>query len=236
MAETKSKEKQVNKVENKKEPVGFYTVTIDNTVEDVLKLDKEGYELSFDLDRFLKLDDETVEKLGRKNFANYCIAENQLSQRELKEKRRPEPDYVRDWKNGSLDLGGGNARNRMRKALRKRPGWHGCLKAPDEVEDAKVAGYRLIRDLSKEQEKQVKEGKKKREYFFGKEDGPVVKLGQEDKPELIAMEIEEYKWLDHLAAVGWKSKGRFERIPQEYAEKARRAGLIPTNHGEVIKE
>jgi hypothetical protein len=50
------------------------------------------------------------------------------------------------------------------------------------------------------------------------------------------MEIEEYKWLDHLAAVGWKSKGRFERIPQEYAEKARRAGLIPTNHGEVIRE
>jgi len=240
MAETKAvskdEEKVVERAEKKTKPAGWYTVTIDNSAEDVIKLDQDGYELAFDLDRFLKLSDETVDQLGRRNYANYCIAENQIAQRELKTKRRPDVDYVKEWNSGNLNLAGGNARRRMQKALRERPGWHGCLKAPDEKDEALNAGYRFIRHLSTKQEKAVKDGKATREDFLGEEDGEIVKLGQEDKPELIAMEIPESRWKEHLAWVGWQSKGRFERAPQEYAEKVRRAGLLPTNHGEVIKE
>jgi hypothetical protein len=231
----KTPKKKVNGGGEKPKKKGGYLVSVDNTPEEVLKLDKEGYELAFDLDRFLSLDDDVVEELSRKNYANYCVAENQIAQRELSKTKRRDPNYVQDWELGIL---GGNAKNRMEKALvGVKKGWHGCLKAPDEVDEALSNGYKFVYKLSDDKQKLVDEGKAKPSDFA---DDPgtstPVRLGQEDKPELIAMQIPEEKWQKHLVAIGYKSKGRWERQKEDYFDKVERAGLIPTDSGKMWED
>jgi hypothetical protein len=215
--------KEVTKGQNKSGKGQTYPVDVDNTPEQVIKLDSEGFELIFSIDRFLELPDEVVNELSRVNFKNYYVAQSQVKQKELDLKNKKDPVY-QDWELSPL---GGNATKRMKKVLRERRGWHQCLKSPDEWDEAMANGYVPIRKLSKEQEEKIKSGKKKKEDFIGYEDGEIARLGSFDKPELLACEIPEEVFKRHLAAVGYKSKGRYAQNKQEYAEKARRAGLLP---------
>lgn len=214
-----------DKGENKSQK---YVVDVDNTYEQILKLDQEGFELVFNVERFKELSDDEVNELSRVNFKNYYVAHSQKKQKESN--KRPDPDYT--FK--GFEPLGGNARKRMQKALRPRKGYHGCLKSPEELDEALTAGYTHIRHLSKKQEDLIKEGKAKREDFIGKEDGSVVKLGQEDKPELIAVEIPEERWKEHIAYVGYMSKGRYDTNKQDFMERARRAGLLPFDEEESV--
>lgn len=229
MAETKVKKTEavreadekkagVAKGQNKTGKGQKYPVDVDNTPEQVVKLDSEGFELVFDIERFLTLEDEVVNELSRVNFKNYYVAFSQVKQKDGKTKSE-EPDYS-EWMLSPL---GGNATKRMQKVLRKRRGWHQCLKSPEEWDEAMADGYVPIRELNKKQEDLIKDGKKKKEDFVGYEDGEIAKIGKEDKPELLACEIPEEVFQRHLLAVGYKSKGRWSSNKREYAEKARRA-------------
>lgn len=222
-------EKKVDGGREKSNEAPKYVVDVDNTYEQVLKLDKEGFELVFSLEGFLELSDDEVNGLSRVNFKNYYVAHSQKKQKETVASR--EPDYT--FK--GFEPLGGNARRRMQQALRPRKGWHGCLKAPEERDEALASGYTEIRKLSSAQQKEVDSGKKTAEDFVGIEAGSPVRIGQEDKPELLAFEIPEERWKEHLAHVGWMSKGRWGSNEEDYAERVRRLGLIPTKDGHVMK-
>jgi hypothetical protein len=86
------KKKDVDKSkETTKKP--FVGISVDNSKEDVLKLDKDGMTLVFDPDpkRFLKLDDEIYSKLSRASKLQYQIAE-EIYRHEKKLEEFPERD------------------------------------------------------------------------------------------------------------------------------------------------
>lgn len=225
----------VNKVQKKSNTFDVVTITVDNTIEEVLQFDKEGKTLQFDIRKFLEIPDEYLDKLSRSNFLKYFVTYNQVKQTELSKVKRPDPDYMKDW---GIEPLGGNARNLMKKALRPRRGWHGFLCSPEELDDRLNLGYRIIQKLSSRQKKLIAEGKKTREELIGYEEGDRSVIGQYDKPDLIALEIPEEAYQKHLAYVGWLSKGKHEKYEGEYGERIRRIfpGLVPTKYGEEIKD
>lgn len=110
--------------------------------------------------------------------------------------------------------------------IRKRKGYHQTWKRPDELEEALQMGYRQVRKLSSDQEK---DGKK---VTPGEESGEVKKIGKEDNPELIAMEIREEVYQRHLHAVAYKSRGRYKENKESFREFADRQGVGITDDEE----
>ncbi len=120
-----------------------YRVDVDNTVEEVLKLDKDGAELLFDSDRFLELEDEEVRALSRGNFTNYVLAEQAKVQREKFEES--------DGTKGNsgikiIDPLDGQARNKIKVKDQDKDGVHITFKRKDEIEGFRELGYERIKD------------------------------------------------------------------------------------------
>jgi len=220
----KTPKKKVEREGEKSGPPQTKTVNIDNSYEQVLQWNDEGHKLAFEVGEFLHLPDEVIDELRRDNFKSYYVSLNQVVIAQNSKTKRPDPDYLKDLELGVL---GSNARHRMQQALRERDGWHGFLCAPDELDERLQMGYKKICKLSKEQQKLVDSGKKEAKDFWGEEAGSPVRIGQEDKPELLALEVPLAVWKKHLAAIGYRSKGMYEQNKQDYLDRVKELGLIP---------
>lgn len=101
-------------------------------------------------------------------------------------------------------------KSRLAREMRARVGFHQVWKHPDEVDDAKEVGYRFVRE-NKGDEK------------VGKESGPLVKIERNGKDELLLMEVEQWKFEHHKAAIAAESQSRFKNSRGDFRGKVEEA-------------
>lgn len=213
-------EKTVDSGVKIKEKPEIRTVTLDNTEEMVVKLIQQGIQLDFDPTSFRHLSDEVLDMLDRQSLQRYFVAKGVLLERERRERVIDDPNYLEKLyedpfsNTAELDIEQINDY--------KRPGWHVGWQSPRDVESRKRQGWRNIRQLSAKQKKAIEEGKAKREDFLGEENGETLKIGREDKPELVAMECPMELHEQHIRAVHYKSSGRYKKNKEEFLEKMAR--------------
>ncbi len=198
-------------------------VTTDWSEEDVVQwAQEEGVTLFFDPNSFRELSQETVNQLGFYSAQSYWQAYNVWKDRQRQEEAERPTDYE--------DL---KIRDPLSQAytdklkLRERRGWHQTWKRPDEVESAKAVGYREIREQRKIGKKD-KDGNVIGSYFEenepGYEKGPVKKIMEDQgQEELIAMEIPEELYQQHLQAVSDRVKYKKGQAVEKAEEAADRA-------------
>lgn len=190
-------------------------ITMDNSVEEVVKLSKdEGVTMFFDPNSFLELPSEVVDELGFYSAQSYFQAK-QVAENKAKARENDRPLKYKDIQ--FLDPLSHSPIQRIK--LRERRGFHQSWKRPDEIESAKEMGYRVIR----------KPNPKKEHEEPGKETGEVVELlDGEGKVEQIGVEIEEDIHNKHLNAIKAKSeylrKGTVESL-KETAERESRGAI-----------
>lgn len=188
---TTGQEKQgyVEKVVKKK---AQYVVSIETTMDELVKCVEKGQEIVWKEDDLPKFEEKDLEVLPYKVAKGYVDA---LKKREQKEKAALGSFQV-------IDILGGNSLNKLK--LRKRPGYHQTWKRPDEFDEALSYGYVQVR--------KAKDGDK-----VGYEKGEVIKIGDKDKPELIAMEIRQDVYDRHVKAVSMKSRRAYTGIKENFA-------------------
>lgn len=226
--ETGSEEKSgVGKVEKvQKVKIGF-----DRTDEQVLQFNQDTeVELIWDEDDFRELSEAVERQLRYQNLKNYLTVK---VKNESKAKKALEVQAV-----SLVDPLGMNADYRLK--IRPRRGWHQCWKSPGmEFDSAMAAGYKQVRKR-KATGKKDKYGEDILENVEpGYENGEVLKIMTEDgKVELIAVEVEEQRFRDHLKWMSEKStsmyRGNKQRFNENVEELNRR--LDPDKRMRVIDE
>lgn len=210
--EIKEKKERSDKVESVEKKV----VTVDISVEDVLKYNQDKkIVLIWDHTNFAELPEAVVNDLREENKRNYLQAKGVFDFIK-KDSQREEDDIVKNIISPLEDQIGYHTH---KLELRKRPGYHQCWKRPEEVEYAKSAGYSLVRDLD---DKQRASGK---EVEAGRENGEIKKIRKSAKTgvvmdELIAMEIPEEIYRKHQLAVSARSKLRYRNIKDTFRKEA----------------
>jgi hypothetical protein len=158
---------------------------IDTDPKVIIESIKEGKEIVFNPKDLPEIEKEQL------NDFPYKIVQEYL-------KAKAKRDEIA--KEGHLEvLGSLNSNSGRKLQLRFRRGYHQTWKRPDQIDDAKYAGYVFIRDPGTKDGKELKEEP-------GKETGEIKKIGYRDKPELMAMEIPLYRKEAHNLAVSKKSK------------------------------
>lgn len=188
-------------------------ITLDNSFEDVVKYDEEGYVLSFSSDqgKFLKLETGQVEKLSRGNRAAY--ATSYMLWNEAKEVSTNPPT-----EGLSIRPQFATARTRLKihfvspeaeKAFRAK--WHEVWKRPDELHMAQSEGYSVVTE---------EDGV----VSFGGGSRNLHVLGGGNTDELVLMKcpLEAYK--TRIEYVSEISKRRDGAIDNKIEETARRSG------------
>jgi hypothetical protein len=111
--------------------------------------------------------------------------------------------------------------SRLQRLTRKRPGWHQVWKHPDEIDDAKDVGYRIVRETV--------EGDK-----LGYESGPSITVSRDDKVELYLMEIEEWKFDQHLVALSQGSQARYGALKAQFRRTVDEVNIQAGGRGKEI--
>lgn len=116
-------------------------ITLDTSVEDVIRLDSEGYQLLFSAEpgNLPVLDEDQTRELGYENRVSYGIA-LALSKEAEKKKDQPKPSF--DEIKAPLAASAG----RRLEVIGAPKGWHYCWKRTDEIHEAGLAGYTLAGD------------------------------------------------------------------------------------------
>lgn len=191
--EDKSVEESNKKVSRTVKKKGIMGVQVDSDPKELLKWVQEGGNLAFDPDSLPYLSDEELEPFP------YVVV------KAYKEARKESMEKV----NGSgievLDTLGNNATHRLK--IRKRRGYHQVWKRPDQFDDAKALGYVVVREAKTDKEADNP----------GTESGPIRKIGREDEPELIAMEIPQERKDLHTQAQVKKSRRAYQANKERFA-------------------
>lgn len=207
---------------------GMIVVPVDIRPEDLLSLDeKDEVDLVFDPELMPDLDDEVLQKLSyvtkRAYFVAWGAGQRKREERARERDRKDKPPTL--WVNDPLDV----AQARRSKLLRPRKGWHQTTCRNDEFDEFMSVGYRVIR--------QSKEGK---DEAPGEETGEVLKVKEDEKITIIAVEIPEDVYHQHLRAVSYKSHARYshdvESTFREFVEGKNRDYATKKEQLEVISE
>jgi hypothetical protein len=183
-------------------------ISLDNTVEDVVKWNKEGYRLRFNHERFLELPEETVRELFHENARDYFFSLGLWKKVEDQKKR----GVRRDPKDPKIEILGGSASGRV-QFKNKQPGMHYTAKRPDEIYEALDAGY-VVCDSTDP-------------VIFGDRGAGGVKAihGRKGEKELIALKISEDRYQAHLRAVGEESRRRIQGEGEAFKKEGRKYGI-----------
>lgn len=189
-------------------------ITLDMSDEDVLHYDEDGGNLFWDgsLEGMKLLEDETVKKLSSINRERYFSS---LQEYTTAFSRKDDGPRV----GNRIEVSPRLARATQRlEVTGKRPGIHYCWKRSDEVNHAKVEGYKAVSDPAVE-------------TFMG-EGSEVRKVGADGYTELVLMEIPDSLHQERQRAISEKSKRRIEGVDNQTKEDIRRSGGIPYEGGE----
>jgi hypothetical protein len=183
-------------------------ITLDNSFEDVVRWNKEGYRLRFSYEKFLELSDEVEKELFRENAQDYFFAKGLWKQVEDQKKRgvRPEPGSPK------IEILGGSASGRV-AFKNKQPGMHYSAKRPDEIYEALEAGYQPC-DSSDP-------------VRFGDSGAGGIKAihNRKGEKELIAVKISEERFQNHLKAVGEESRQRIRSQNDSFKNEGKKLGI-----------
>lgn len=184
----KSGAKKVSKAVKKPKKM---VARVDSDPLEIIEWCQKGGEIVFDAFDLPKLTEEELEQLPY-----YAVKQYQA------ELRKAEEQAMRGI--SEIETLSGTAETKMR--LRKRRGYHQVWKRPDEFEDALDKGYTQIRNPKKEGEKP------------GYEKGEVKKIMKgQGEVELIAMEIPEDKYQQHVKAMTAKSRRAYKSNKEGFA-------------------
>lgn len=122
-----------------KEIVKKITITIDNSVEEVLSLDQDGCTLCFDdsPEKFLDLPPAAFKELSAQNRAAYSVSYTFYRKR-LEERENPP--------SGIEVIGPGASATQRLKVEDPRTGVHKAWIRPDQVDEFKARGYKVTND------------------------------------------------------------------------------------------
>ena len=169
-------------------------ITVDKKKEDVLRLDKVGYELTFDesLEKFPEYDDEFIKELSFVNQRNYFVAQGlHIGAKRVAEEQ---PSGLEIMPVTPRD---GMATSRL-QVFKKKPGFHYAWRRPDELREAQMQGYSIVGD---EVETFASSGSKGHHE--------VSAFGQ---TELVLMKIPQKIFEERQRAVDSRSKERIEAV------------------------
>lgn len=189
VAEKKEKPKEVTRTVKKGKIIDAH---IDSDPKVLLEWVQKGGSIAFDPDDLPPLSDEELAPFPYATVKAYKEAQKETL-------NRAEASIT------VLDTLGNNATNRLK--LRKRRGYHQVWKRPDQFEAAKQLGYTVIREPKDDREAENP----------GMESGPIKKIGKEDDPELIAMEIPQERKDRHTKAQTLKSQRAYKSNKETFA-------------------
>lgn len=150
---------------------GALETSVETSISEVLECVKEGRDVVFYPESLVRIPGEVLLELPYKVAKEYEAAKEEAGKQAKIE---------------VLGILGNNARNRLK--LRARRGWHQTWKRPDELDEALDNGYVVVREANKNEAP-------------GKETGEIKKIGNGEKVELIALEINQERYDNHLKAV-----------------------------------
>jgi hypothetical protein len=163
---------------------------IDSDPKELLEWTQKGATIAFDPDDLPVLSDEELQPFPYSTVKAFKEAQGE------KKKKGAESIEV-------LDTLGGSAGNKLK--LRKRRGYHQTWKRPDELDDAREKGYIVIREPKKDGEK------------AGAETGSIKRIGKEDNAELIAMEVSQERYDNHIKIMTKKSRRAYTANKERFA-------------------
>jgi hypothetical protein len=134
-------EVEVKSPKSKKVPI-----SLDNSVEDAVKYDKDGLELSFDSTpgKFLELPDEVVKGLSVVNRTSYALS-YLAHQTEVKQQDVQPTEDLSIYARYSTPIRRLEVRWESKEREREfRKRWHLCWKRPDELQYCQSEGYSKV--------------------------------------------------------------------------------------------
>ena len=207
------KEKAKSEKPTRKVPPKKQIITIDDTPQKVLSLDKEGYLLVFDDDpeRFLELDLEVVQNLSERSKRDYGLAS--YYSRKLAEERLNPPSGIK------VTPGYASARQQL-KVEGGRKGMHRAWQRPDQERKRKRQGYKVCDDPTVETFNSTVSGT----HTLGDMRG--------GEPEQILMEIPQELYDAEQQRLADKAVGKSRAIDQStQASLERMGGRLPDQFG-----
>jgi hypothetical protein len=111
--------------------------------------------------------------------------------------------------------------SRLSKKTRARAGWHQVWKHPDEIDDAKEVGYRFVRENKGDED-------------VGKETGTIIQVSRDDKVELYLMEVEQWKFDQHLKAISAESRSKYGVLRDGFKQQVEEVNVRIGGHGREI--
>jgi hypothetical protein len=185
-------------------------ITLDNTPEQVLNFEKEGYTLFFEDEpgKFLNLPQEVVDKLNSSNRTRFLVACG------VHARLRQEQEHPENLRSAGLEISPRLASATSRLLVRgKKPGMAYCWKRTDELRQASYEGWKVATDPGLE--------------TFGGEAGSTKQVSAGGQTELVLMEIPEETSLAMQRASAEKSEKRARNVESSTAEDIRKSGGIP---------
>lgn len=185
-------------------------VTLDTPIEDVVRYDSEGHNVSFEdsLGKFLDLPDEVLKKLSASTQTRYLVS-FRSNARLKKEKANPEL-----FRSPGIEVSPrlASATSRI-EVYGKDPNKDYVWKRSDELQTASHEGWKVSQDPNLQ--------------TFGGEVGSSRQVAADGKTEMVLMEAPKGTSRALQLAAAEKSKKRMEGIEASTAQDMRRSGGTP---------
>jgi hypothetical protein len=183
-------------------------ISLDNTVEEVLKWNEDGVRLRFDYKRFLLLPEDAERALYKENAQDYGFAKGLWKEieRQKKEGSRKDPDDPR------IEVLGGSASGRM--AIRnKDPNMHYSPQRAEDVYGLLSQGY------------QVCDSSDPASFGDGAAGGVKCTHKRDGSKELVLLKIPKERYQRHLKAVGEESRARVRAPRDSFKVEGKKQGI-----------
>jgi hypothetical protein len=195
------------------ETVAKYVVKTGDSVENILELDAKGTRLEFDEKQFFELDEKALRRLGYDNRQSYFVSK-QLNKQFIEGLDRSEAaKRIQVIAKPPRILGkmGKSRLSRLDDAVGK--GMHGTWKRPEETDDARLDGYEPVRDPKT---------------------GEIMKIGEDGKEELVAMQIPDERFEEHLQGVSELSRRQLAAVKGDIHDKAKQMSHKSRDGSETV--
>jgi hypothetical protein len=184
-------------------------ISLDDSIEKIVYLDKEGVDLFFEDDpgKFRELPEKVVDVLSKINRERYRTSRD-INKRRVREEEHPE-----EFRTPGISVISqyATARNRL-KVEGKRPGYHYAWKAPHELTQAARLGYRIAKHPGLE--------------TFSQEGEETHKVSAFGEDELVLTEVPEETYQAILKHHSDKSRRRVDTTEQSGAAEIRASGGV----------